>query len=109
MINGIAMFIAVMLLATWIPAHWKRRVVGYGFLADVSVHVVLQGLFGGDSDGRIAMLFGGILINVAMHLYRALAGYEKLTTRGWQRYAGGMSKTPTPALKAKARKRGYKS
>ena len=37
---AITMFIAFIFLMTWVPAHWKRRVVGYGLLADISVHVV---------------------------------------------------------------------
>lgn len=88
MFNGIAMWIAVMFLASWIPAQWKRRLVGMGLLTDISVHIVLQTLFGGDAGGRVAMLFAGILINVTMHSYRHLLGYEKLTTAGWVRYSG---------------------
>ena len=90
--NGIAMWITVMFLASWLPAHWKRRLVGAGFLTDVTVHVVLQSFFGGDAGGRVAMLFGGILINVTMHAYRWLLGYEKLSTSGWVRYAGHLTK-----------------
>ena len=90
--NGIAIWIAVMFLTSWIPAHWKRRAVGAGLLTDIMVHVVLQSLFGGDAGGRVAMLFGGILINLTMHAYRWLCGYEKLTASGWMRYAGAMTK-----------------
>lgn len=88
MINGIVMFISLLFLASWIPAHWKRRLVGFGFWTDVGVHVMLQSLFGGDGDGRIAMLFAGVLFNVAMHAYRRLYGYETLTNFEWVRYPG---------------------
>lgn len=90
--NGIAMWIAVMFLASWIPAQWKRRLVGMGFFTDITVHIVLQTLFGGDAGGRVAMLFGGILINVTMHIYKRLLGYEKLSASGWTRYAGALTK-----------------
>lgn len=86
MINGLVMWISFMFLMSWVPAQWKRRIVGYGFISDISVHVVLQTLFGGDAAGRVSMLFAGVLINASMHLYRRMAGYEKLTMDGWQQF-----------------------
>lgn len=85
---GIAMWISFMFLSSWVPAHIKRRVVGYGFVSDISVHIVLQSLFGGDSAGRVGMLFAGILINVTMHTYRYFCGYEKLKSGKWTRFTG---------------------
>lgn len=85
---AISMYIAFLFLATWIPACWKRRVVAYGLLADITVHVVLQGMFGGDAAGRAGLLLAGVMINATMHLYRRVAGYEKLTFDGWARYTG---------------------
>lgn len=84
MINGIVMWISFMILWSWIPTNWKRRIVGYGFAADIAVHVILQGLFGGDGEGRIAMLFGGVLINLTLKTYRKIWGCQKLTAEGWQ-------------------------
>lgn len=92
MVNGIVMFISLLFLASWLPAHYKRRLVGFGFFTDVGVHVVLQSLFGGDGDGRIAMLFAGVLFNVAMHAYRWAFGYEKLSNFEWVRYPGAMTR-----------------
>ena len=86
MINGLVMWVSFMFLMSWVPAQWKRRIVGYGFISDVSVHVVLQVVFGGDAAGRVSMLFAGVLINASMHLYRRLAGYEKFTMEGWQQF-----------------------
>lgn len=90
---AIGMWIAFLFLTSWVPAHWKRRAVGLGLFTDISMHVVLQTLFGGDAAGRAGMLFAGILINVTMHAYKRLCGYEKLTTTGWVRYE------PTPLRK----------
>lgn len=92
MSNGVAMWIAFVFLVSWVPMRWKRRIVGYGFIADVTVHVVLQTMFGGDAGGRVAMLFAGILINLTMHAFRALLGYEKLTHKGWVRFAGRLTR-----------------
>jgi hypothetical protein len=86
--TALAMYIAFLFLATWLSAKVKRRVVGYGLAADITVHVVLQTMFGGDANGRAGLLLAGVLINATMHLYRWLYGYEKLTTKGWQRIAG---------------------
>lgn len=83
---ALAMYIAFLLLCRWVPSHWKRRCVGYGLVTDISVHVVLQMMFGGDADGRVGLLLAGVLINITMHGYRSLFGYEKLTMDGWQRY-----------------------
>lgn len=88
MINGLVMFVSLLFLASWIPAHWKRRAVGAGLLSDIAIHIILQSLFGADADGRIAMLFAGVLFNGSMHLYRKLYGFEKLTAGGWVRYPG---------------------
>lgn len=85
---AIAMFIAFLLLSRWVPAHWKRRCVAYGLLTDISVHVILQTMFGGDAGGRAGLLMAGVLINLSMHGYRWLFGYEKLTMDGWQRFPG---------------------
>lgn len=82
-----AMYIAFLLLTTWLPARWKRRAVGYGLLSDITVHVVLQSMFGGDANGRAGLLLAGVLINITMHVYRWYAGHERLTWKGWKRYA----------------------
>ena len=83
---AIAMYIAFLFLMTWIAPQWKRRVVGYGLFADITVHVVLHGMFGGDAEGRVGLLLAGVMINATMHLYRKMQGYEKLTFDGWKRY-----------------------
>ena len=86
--TAITMFIAFLLLTTWLPPHWKRRAVGYGLAADITVHFVLQSMFGGDANGRVGLLLAGVLINFSMHAYRRFYGYELLSTKGWVRYPG---------------------
>lgn len=88
MLMGIAMWISIVFLATWIGPTGRRRIVGFGLLADISTHIILQTLFSGTGEERVGMLFGGILVNITMHAYRHFKGYEKLTSQGWQRYAG---------------------
>lgn len=101
MSTAITMYIAVLFLVSWVPAHWKRRIVGYGFLSDITVHFVLQTLFGGDANGRAGLLLAGVLINLTMHGYRRFFGYEKLVLgQGWMRYAGQLTRPadmPPPA------------
>ena len=86
--TAITMFIAFLLLTTWLPPHWKRRAVGYGLASDIAVHFVLQSMFGGDANGRAGLLLAGVLINFSMHAYRRFYGYELLSTKGWVRYPG---------------------
>lgn len=85
---AISMYIAFLFLSTWIPARYKRRAVGMGLLTDISCHVVLQGMFGGDAEGRAGLLLAGVMINATLHLYRKIAGYEKLSMDGWVRFDG---------------------
>lgn len=85
--TALAMYIAFLLLTSWLPARVKRRLVGYGLLADIAVHAILQGMFGGDANGRAGLLLAGVLINITMHGYRYWNGHEKLTIKGWKRYA----------------------
>lgn len=81
MSTAITMYIAVLLLTSWLPAHWKRRIVGVGLIADISVHVILQTMFGGDANGRAGLLLAGVLVNITMHAYRNWAGYEVIAWR----------------------------
>ena len=95
--TAITMYIAVLFLMSWVPPHWKRRAVGYGFISDITVHVVLQSLFGGDANGRAGLLLAGVLINITMHAYRKFCGYELLTMEGWVRHSPGpVVPTPVP-------------
>lgn len=91
MTMAIAMWLAVMFFSSWLSPQTKRRIVGMGLLADITVHAVLQGMFGGDAEGRAGLLLAGIFINLTMHTYRWLLGYEKLTASGWVRYPGTLT------------------
>ena len=42
MTMAIAMWIAVLFFSSWLSAQTKRRIVGMGLLADITVHAVLQ-------------------------------------------------------------------
>ena len=88
MFMGIAMWISICFIATWLSPQTRRRIVGFGLLADIATHAILQTLFSGTGEERVGMLFGGILVNLTMHTYRWLQGYEKLGWNGWVRYAG---------------------
>lgn len=89
--TALAMYIAFLFLATWLSAPVKRRLVGYGLLADITVHLVLQGMFGGDANGRAGLLLAGVLINATMHGYRYAYGFETLSLKGWTRFAGRLT------------------
>lgn len=88
MTMALAMWLTTMFFSSWLSPQTRRRLVGAGLFADITVHLILQGMFGGDAEGRAGLLLGGILINITMHTYRWLKGYEKLTAQGWVRYPG---------------------
>ena len=117
--TAITMFIAFLLLTTWLPPHWKRRAVGYGLAADITVHFVLQSMFGGDANGRAGLLLAGVLINGTMHAYRGFAGYETIDWKeltiviigainhqpvdAWVRHPGRWMAKPAPAQTTRRR------
>lgn len=88
--TAIGLYIAFIFLTTWVSPTIKRRAVGYGLFADVTMHVTLQVMFGGDADGRAGMLIAGVFINLTMHAYRYFNGYET-----WSREAGWVHHQPT--------------
>lgn len=75
--GGIAVFIALLMLFFWLPIEGRHAVVRAGAITDITVHIILQGLLGGDSYGRLSMLFGGVMFNLFLHLYRKLRVKEK--------------------------------
>ncbi len=121
MSTAITMYIAVLLLTSWLPAHWKRRIVGAGLLADIGVHIILQSMFGGDANGRAGLLLAGVLINATMHAYRGFAGYETVDWKElpnviigalngqpadvWIRHPGRWMAKPAPAPASAAKPR----
>lgn len=88
MFMGISMFIAVMFLASWLSPKTKRKLVGMGLFTDIAVHTLLQSLFAGTGEERVGMLIAGILINLTMHTYKKLYGWETLSGK---RYAGRLT------------------
>lgn len=88
MFMGISMWIAVMFLASWLSPATKRKLVGLGLLTDIAVHALLQSLFAGTGEERVGMLLAGILINLTMHTYKKLYGWETLSGK---RYAGRLT------------------
>lgn len=125
MSTAITMYIAVLLLVSWIPATWKRRIVGIGLIADIGVHIMLQTMFGGDANGRAGLLLAGVLINITMHAYRGFAGYETIDWRNlpdvvlgmlsgepadvWVRHEGSFKtakpEAPAPATKPRTKRK----
>lgn len=96
--TAIGLYVAFIFLTTWVSPTFKRRAVGYGLVADVSMHVLLQVMFGGDADGRAGMLIAGVFINLTMHAYRYFNGYET-----WSRDTGWVYHQPTRLVRRTAR------
>ena len=98
--TAIGLYVAFIFLTTWVSPTFKRRAVGYGLIADVSMHVILQIMFGGDAGGRAGMLIAGVFINLTMHAYRYFNGYET-----WSRDAGWVYHQPTRFARRTAHER----
>lgn len=85
MFNAFAMYLMLLFACSWLSPAMRRRLAGMGLFTDISLHAGLQFMFGGDADGRVAMLFAGLMFNLTMHAYRWYAGY---TTFGGKRVLG---------------------
>lgn len=68
--GGIAVYVALIMLFLWLPKDMRVAVAKFGFFTDITVHLILQGLLGGDGYGRMSMLFGGVAFNITLMLYR---------------------------------------
>lgn len=75
MLNGIGVFVMLLMLFTWIGRNWRLRLAGMGALTDISVHIIAQLLLGGAHEGRLAVLFGCVFFNLYLMSYRKLFGY----------------------------------
>jgi hypothetical protein len=75
MLNGIAVFVMLTMLFMWCGKKWRQRLAGFGFLTDISVHIVAQTFLGGANEGRLAVLFGCVMFNLSLMSYRKLWGY----------------------------------
>ena len=88
MINGIAVFIMLTMAFMWCGTKWRKRLVGFGLLTDISVHILLQAFLGGDGEGRLAVLFGGVMFNFYLMFYRKLFGYSQFANGEWRMFPG---------------------
>jgi hypothetical protein len=88
MLNGIAVFVMLAMLFMWLGKKWRQRLVGMGFLTDISVHVICQFLLGGANEGRLAVLFGCVMFNLYLMTYRKLWGYQAFEDGEWTTHRG---------------------
>lgn len=99
MFNGIAVFVMLLMLFMWLGPKWRQRLVGFGFLTDISVHLLCQFLLGGANEGRLAVLFGCVMFNLYLMTYRKLWGYQSVDDGEWVKHNGlfnfGRSNVPS--------------
>ena len=88
MLNGIAVFVMLTMLFMWCGKKWRQRLVGMGFLTDISVHILCQLLLGGANEGRLAVLFGCVMFNLHLMTYRKLWGYSAFEEGAWVFHRG---------------------
>lgn len=88
MINGVAVFVMLCMFFMWFGSKWRKRLAGFGLLTDISIHILLQAFLGGDGEGRLAVLFGGVMFNLALMTYRKFRGYSTFTNGRWINHPG---------------------
>lgn len=89
LIAALISFFSIALLLTHLPAHWVRRLVGYCGWVDLALHGTVIYLFIGTSTlGLIQAEATACLFSLCLRGYRHFKGFEKLTFKGWRRYAG---------------------
>jgi hypothetical protein len=68
--GGIAVYVALLMLFRWCPVSVRHSLARAGFFTDLGVHFILQVMLGGDGYGRMSMLFGGVMFNITLMLYK---------------------------------------
>ena len=82
-------FFGVWLLSTHLAPRAMRRLVGYAGWFDLMLHGSILLLFLGTSTlGLLQAEAAGICFSLYLRAYRHLQGYERITPRGWVRFAG---------------------
>lgn len=94
--NGLAVWVALCIMFSWLGPVWRKRFVGMGLLADIATHVILQTLLGGANEGRMALLFGGVMFNLTLMIYRKLRGYSTRSDGEWVEHSGWFRRVPKP-------------
>ena len=85
-------FVGILLLLAHLPPYWARRVAGYAGPIDLFLHGALIYMFIGTSTfGLLQAEATGVLISLTIRTYRWLLGYERLTRKGWKRFAGRLT------------------
>lgn len=70
-----------------------RRAMGYALWIDIVMHVSILWMFMGTSTlGLLQAEAAGIMFSLSFRVYRWCFGYERLTIKGWVRYAGVFTK-----------------
>lgn len=88
MLNGIAVFVMLTMAFMWCGKKWRQRLVGFGLLTDVMVHILCQALLGGANEGRLAVLFGCVMFNLSLMTYRKIWGYQSFDDGQWVFHRG---------------------
>ena len=88
MFNGIAVFVMLLMLFMWCGTKWRQRLVGFGFVTDITVHILCQFLLGGANEARLAVLFGCVMFNLFLMSYRKIWGYQTIEDGEWKQVRG---------------------
>jgi hypothetical protein len=92
-IDALISFTAFYLLLSHLSGTTMRRLVGYKGSVDVVLHGTVICMFIGTStDGLMQAEAAAILFSIYLRGYAHFAGYERLTRKGWQRYAGRLTR-----------------
>lgn len=88
MLNAFAVFVMLTMLFMWVGKKWRQRLVGMGFITDITVHIICQAMLGGANEGRLAVLFGCVMFNLSLMTYRKLWGYSAFEDGEWKNHRG---------------------
>lgn len=82
-------FISFMFIMQHFSGGTLRKLVGYMWIPDLTVHGTIISIFLGTSTmGLIQAEAAAIMFSLWLRWYKHAYGYEKLTLRGWVRHSG---------------------
>ena len=76
---GVLTAVGVFILLLKLPVAVRSRLLGFDYVLDLSVTVILMVALAGTYSGMMAAIVGGINFSISLWIAKKILGYKKLT------------------------------
>jgi hypothetical protein len=84
MVTVIGVLAAVAKIVVLLRLGVLRKLMGFHFALDLAAGALFAWLFFGTLTGMVIAAIAGLVFSLFITVYRRVAGYERLTLRGWR-------------------------